>query len=58
MIEYLSMAFTLMPGDLIATGTPEGVGIGMTPPPYLRIGDTVRCEVEHISVIENVVAAL
>jgi 2-keto-4-pentenoate hydratase/2-oxohepta-3-ene-1,7-dioic acid hydratase in catechol pathway len=56
MIEYLSMAFTLSPGDLIATGTPEGVGVAMTPPSFLRVGDRVRCEVERIGAIKNDVA--
>lgn len=55
-IEYLSTAFTLEPGDLIATGTPEGVGVGMDPPKFLKSGDVVRCEVEGIGVIENRVA--
>ena len=55
-IEYLSTAFTLEPGDLIATGTPEGVGVGMEPPNFLKPGDVVRCEVEGIGVIENRVA--
>lgn len=52
-IEYLSTAFTLEPGDLIATGTPEGVGVGMEPPQFLKSGDVVRCEVERIGAIEN-----
>jgi 2-keto-4-pentenoate hydratase/2-oxohepta-3-ene-1,7-dioic acid hydratase in catechol pathway len=52
-IEYLSTAFTLEPGDLIATGTPEGVGVGMDPPNFLKVGDVVRCEVQGIGVIEN-----
>ena len=55
-IAYLSTAFTLEPGDLIATGTPEGVGIAMTPPKVLKSGDVVRCEVEGIGEIENTVA--
>lgn len=55
-IEYLSTAFTLEPGDLIATGTPEGVGIAMTPPRFLESGDVVRCEIERIGAIENRVA--
>jgi 2-keto-4-pentenoate hydratase/2-oxohepta-3-ene-1,7-dioic acid hydratase in catechol pathway len=55
-IEYLSTAFTLEPGDLIATGTPEGVGVGMEPPVFLKAGDVVRCEVDSIGVIENQVA--
>lgn len=55
-IEYLSTAFTLMPGDLIATGTPSGVGVAMDPPVFLQSGDVVRCEVEGIGMIENKVA--
>ena len=54
-ISYLSTAFTLESGDLLATGTPEGVGIGMTPPTFLRAGDIVRCEIDGIGAIENVV---
>lgn len=57
-IEYLSTAFTLDPGDLIATGTPEGVGVGMQPPRFLRPGDVVRCEIDDIGSIENIVAGL
>jgi 2-keto-4-pentenoate hydratase/2-oxohepta-3-ene-1,7-dioic acid hydratase in catechol pathway len=57
-IAYLSTAFTLEPGDLIATGTPEGVGIGMEPPVFLQPGDVVRCEIDQIGAIENRVAAL
>ena len=56
-IAYLSTAFTLEAGDLIATGTPEGVGIGMEPPVFLQPGDVVRCEIEGIGAIENRVAA-
>jgi 2-keto-4-pentenoate hydratase/2-oxohepta-3-ene-1,7-dioic acid hydratase in catechol pathway len=52
-IAYLSTAFTLESGDLIATGTPEGVGVGMQPPRFLQQGDVVRCEIEGIGVIEN-----
>ncbi len=52
-IEYLSTAFTLEPGDLLATGTPEGVGAGMDPPRFLRPGDLVRCEIDGIGAIEN-----
>jgi 2-keto-4-pentenoate hydratase/2-oxohepta-3-ene-1,7-dioic acid hydratase in catechol pathway len=52
-IAYLSTAFTLEPGDLIATGTPEGVGVGMEPPVFLKPGDVVRCEIEQIGAIEN-----
>ena len=56
-IAYLSTAFTLEPGDLIATGTPEGVGISRNPPLFLKPGDVVRCEIESIGVIENRVVA-
>lgn len=56
-ISYLSTAFTLEPGDLIATGTPEGVGVAMDPQVFLQPGDVVRCEVEGIGAIENRVAA-
>lgn len=52
-IAYLTSAFTLEPGDLIATGTPDGVGIGRVPPLFLKSGDVVRCEVEGIGAIEN-----
>lgn len=56
-IAYLSTAFTLESGDLIATGTPSGVGIGMQPPRFLQPGDVVRCEIDGIGAIENRVAA-
>jgi 2-keto-4-pentenoate hydratase/2-oxohepta-3-ene-1,7-dioic acid hydratase in catechol pathway len=52
-IAYLSTAFTLESGDLIATGTPEGVGVGMEPQVFLKPGDVVRCEIEQIGAIEN-----
>ena len=55
-IAYLSTAFTLESGDLIATGTPEGVGIAMDPPVFLQPGDVVRCEIEKIGRIENRIA--
>ncbi len=56
-IAYLSTAFTLESGDILATGTPEGVGVGMDPPRFLQPGDVVRCEVDGIGAIENKVAA-
>jgi 2-keto-4-pentenoate hydratase/2-oxohepta-3-ene-1,7-dioic acid hydratase in catechol pathway len=56
-ISYLSTAFTLEGGDLLATGTPEGVGVGMIPPTFLNPGDVVRCEIDRIGHIENRVAA-
>jgi len=53
LIEACSRGITLLPGDIIATGTPAGVGMGMTPPRWLRAGDMVRCEVSGIGAIEN-----
>jgi len=52
-VEHLSTAFTLEPGDVIAMGTPAGVGISMKPPRLLQVGDTVRVEIERIGAIEN-----
>ena len=57
LIETLSRGLTLLPGDIIATGTPAGVGIGFNPPKYLRPGDVVRIEIAGIGVLENPVAA-
>ena len=45
-IELLSKGMTLEPGDIIATGTPEGVGLGRTPPEYMKDGDIMETEVE------------
>ena len=56
LIEAISAAITLEPGDVIATGTPVGVGIGFTPPKFLAKGDVVRIEVPGIGVLENQVA--
>jgi 2-keto-4-pentenoate hydratase/2-oxohepta-3-ene-1,7-dioic acid hydratase in catechol pathway len=52
-IEWLSKGLTLEPGDIIATGTPEGVGLGRTPPEFLRAGDVVESEVEGIGTLRN-----
>jgi 2-keto-4-pentenoate hydratase/2-oxohepta-3-ene-1,7-dioic acid hydratase in catechol pathway len=52
-IEQLSRGMTLEPGDLIATGTPEGVGLGRTPPEYLKDGDVVETEIEGIGTLRN-----
>jgi 2-keto-4-pentenoate hydratase/2-oxohepta-3-ene-1,7-dioic acid hydratase in catechol pathway len=52
-IATLSEGITLWPGDIIATGTPAGVGIGFDPPRYLKPGDIVRCEVDGIGALEN-----
>ena len=53
LIETLSAGITLYPGDIIATGTPVGVGIGFKPPKYLKSGDVVRMEIDGIGAIEN-----
>ncbi len=55
LVSFCSQAFTLEPGDLIATGTPSGVGTFRKPPFYLKNGDVVTTEVEGIGRIENVV---
>ena len=56
-IEWLSLGMTLLPGDVIATGTPAGVGSARTPPEFLKPGDVVECEVEGIGVIRNRIVA-
>lgn len=53
LIETLSAGITLEPGDLIATGTPAGVGLGFTPPRFLKKGDVVTIEVSGIGKLEN-----
>ena len=53
LVEHLSTAFTLEPGDVVATGTPGGVGMAMSPPRFLVPGDVVRVEIERIGHIEN-----
>lgn len=53
LIETISAYITLEPGDIIATGTPVGVGIGFNPPKFLAAGDVVRIEIDGIGVLEN-----
>jgi 2-keto-4-pentenoate hydratase/2-oxohepta-3-ene-1,7-dioic acid hydratase in catechol pathway len=52
-IEHLTTAFTLEPGDVLATGTPAGVGMAMQPPTFLAEGDVVRIEIEGLGALEN-----
>ena len=52
-IEYISRDITLMPGDIISTGTPSGVGVFRDPPIFLKPGSVIKCEVEKIGYIEN-----
>lgn len=53
MIHDLSLGMTLKAGDIIATGTPAGVGMGFDPPKFLKKGDIVECEIEGIGVLKN-----
>jgi len=53
LIEYISKAITLEPGDIIATGTPSGVGVFQDPPVFLEPGDRARCEIAEIGSVEN-----
>lgn len=53
LIETCSRGITLYPGDVIATGTPAGVGMGFNPPRYLKSGDRVRIEIDGIGTLEN-----
>ncbi|MBL1128505.1 MAG: FAA hydrolase family protein [Chloroflexi bacterium] len=52
-IAYLSLGMTLLPGDIIATGTPDGVGFARTPPEFLQPGDVLESEIEGIGVMRN-----
>jgi len=53
LIETVSRGITLLPGDLIATGSPAGVGMGFKPPRYLASGDVVRIEIDGLGTLEN-----
>ena len=53
LISVISAGITLLPGDIIATGTPAGVGIGFDPPKFLRRGDRVRIQIEGIGTLSN-----
>ena len=57
LVEHLSTAFTLEPGDVISTGTPGGVGVAMKPPQYLKAGDVVKISIDKIGTLENSVIA-
>lgn len=57
LVSYISDIMTLEPGDIIATGTPGGVALGQTDPRWLEVGDTIRCEIASIGVLENSVVA-
>ena len=53
LIEFITSVITLRPGDIIATGTPAGVGHARKPPVYLKPGDEVEVEVEKIGILRN-----
>ena len=53
-VSYISQFMTLLPGDVISTGTPFGVGLGLTPPKYLKSGDIVELGIEHLGVSRQV----
>ena len=56
LITELSKGMTLLPGDVIATGTPEGVGFARTPPEFLADGDALEVEIAGIGVLRNAIA--
>jgi|ERR1700722_3476125 len=56
LIDFISQTCTLEPGDLILTGTPGGVGMGLDPPRFLGSGDVVRIEIEQLGAIEHQIA--
>ena len=57
-VESLSRGMTVEAGDIIATGTPEGVGLGRTPPEYLQDGDVMEAEIEGIGMLRNQITAI
>jgi 2,4-didehydro-3-deoxy-L-rhamnonate hydrolase len=57
-IAELSRGLTLLPGDVILTGTPSGVGFARTPPIFLAPGDVVESEIEGIGTLSNVVTSM
>ena len=57
LVSYVSRFMTLLPGDLISTGTPAGVGLGMDPPVFLRSGDVVECGIDSLGEMRQEVVA-
>ncbi len=57
LVEFISSYITLEAGDVIATGTPPGVGFARKPPVYLRPGDVVEVEIERIGILRNTIQA-
>ena len=56
-IVWITETVTLLPGDVIATGTPGGVGLGQEPPRYLKPGDVVEVEIDTIGTLRNPIVA-
>jgi 2-keto-4-pentenoate hydratase/2-oxohepta-3-ene-1,7-dioic acid hydratase in catechol pathway len=57
LVEWVSKGMTLLPGSIIATGTPDGVGFARTPPEFLKPGDVMETEVEGIGTLRNRIVA-
>ena len=57
LISYTSQFMTLLPGDIISTGTPAGVGLGMNPQVYLKPGDVIECGIEGLGTAKQKVVA-
>ena len=55
LVSYISQFMTLLPGDVIATGTPPGVGNARKPPEYLKPGDVMETEIQGIGIIRNTI---
>jgi acylpyruvate hydrolase len=55
-VDFISETCSLAPGDLILTGTPDGVGMSLDPPQFLQSGDVIRIEIEGLGTIEHPVA--
>jgi 2-keto-4-pentenoate hydratase/2-oxohepta-3-ene-1,7-dioic acid hydratase in catechol pathway len=58
LIADITSGVTLEPGDVISTGSPQGVGAAMTPPTFLQPGDVVTCNIERIGTLSNPVVAV
>ena len=56
-IEYLTLGTTIEAGQIVCTGTPSGVGMGRTPPEYMKVGDVMAAEIEKIGVLTNPIVA-
>ncbi|MCX6016140.1 MAG: fumarylacetoacetate hydrolase family protein [Chloroflexales bacterium] len=56
-IEYLTLGTTIEAGQIVCTGTPAGVGMGLTPPAYMKAGDVLEAEIEKIGVLTNYIVA-